>query len=120
MWTETDQYLENLFRKEERVNTLIEKYKNSENKEIQELVNYLEEERKLHKISEENYNKYYQEMYKFKFKARDYFYYTQKLETRLKSLYRLKYGKEQGEKYYNTTIKYLKGNLEEVNLDFFY
>ena len=115
MWTETDQYLENLFRKEERVNSLIEKYKKTDNEEIQELANYLQEEIKLHNLSEEHSDKYYQEMYKFKFKGRDYFYYTQKLEKKLKSLYRLKYGLEQGEKEYNTTIKHLKRNLEEVN-----
>lgn len=103
MWTETDTYLENEYNKFKKAKELLEKYKDTDNEEIKFLVEYTKELIKENEFLDKGRNEYYQKMYKYKYLARDYSNYADKLERKLKTEYRTNH-KENAERFFNSTI----------------
>lgn len=104
MWTQTDSYLERLFKEEEKRKELYEKYKDTENEDIKFLVEQLKEFEKKNDRLEEQNDSYYKNEYKLRFKIRDYKNYSNKLEMQLRTIYRIKEGVEKGTQRYNRII----------------
>lgn len=89
MWTSADEYCERMAKKEERIKQLCEKYKQSDNEEIKELIEYLENTQFHYEICEKRKSEYFDELNKTDWKLRNYKIYVKKLEDDLKRKYRI-------------------------------
>lgn len=103
MWTETDTYLENEFNKEERAKKLLEKYEDTDNEEIKFLIKYIKDLKQTNKWLDERESEYFQKANKYKYIARDFIHYANRLEKDLKVECRINH-KEKAEKFFNYII----------------
>ena len=89
MWNSADEYCERMAKKEERIKQLCEKYKQSDNEEIKELIEYLEDIKFKYEKCDERKSEYFDKLNKTEWKLRNYKIYVKKLENDLKIKYRL-------------------------------
>lgn len=110
MWTSADEYCERMTRKEERIKQLCEKYKQSDNEEIKEIIDYLLELDNKYTKCEAKETEYFKKSNKYECEAGRYKKYSKELEKELKRNYdyRYKEDKQRGEILYNRKIQFKK------------
>lgn len=89
MWNSADEYCERMAKKEERIKQLCEKYKQSDNEEIKELIEYLEDLEWKYENCDTKKSEYFDKLNKTEWKIRNYKIYVKKLEDDLKRKYRI-------------------------------